>query len=324
MVILPVSVVVLNGSLSSDDLGIVKWLWTREGSSIALGRVIGDSDKSPILMLEDVVPGRYVYRLRVEDEQGSSSEDTVSVIVKQDPQLMQLVELNLNIEGRKLTRAQQDALEKKLALLLHEDATIVVRNLREEDRTGHAVLVFYVEEKGSIVPAPQVVNQLRSRLAQDAGLLELSVAGIQTTVCQNNCSGHGICDQATRQCLCEAFWMQDLIKKNLFGDGDSNCDWSILYVVIVLFVSVVVLVGGAWGIACMCQQACTGRPRKRQKYSLLGSDGEASLGKIMISESDSDSDVQFDSRKCKLNGDSRNGHSKQRNGYIKVGHRIKT
>lgn len=102
---------------------------------------------------------------------------------------MQLVELNLNIEGRKLTRAQQDALEKKLALLLHEDATIVVRNLREEDRTGHAVLVFYVEEKGSIVPAPQVVNQLRSRLAQDAGLLELSVAGIQTTVCQNNCSG---------------------------------------------------------------------------------------------------------------------------------------
>lgn len=34
------------------------------------------------LQLTDVVPGRYVFRLKVMDEQGSSSEDTVSVIVK--------------------------------------------------------------------------------------------------------------------------------------------------------------------------------------------------------------------------------------------------
>jgi hypothetical protein len=32
--------------------------------------------------LTDVVPGRYVFRLRVTDEQGATEEDTVSVIVK--------------------------------------------------------------------------------------------------------------------------------------------------------------------------------------------------------------------------------------------------
>jgi hypothetical protein len=32
--------------------------------------------------LTDVIPGRYVFRLRVTDEQGAAEEDTVSVIVK--------------------------------------------------------------------------------------------------------------------------------------------------------------------------------------------------------------------------------------------------
>lgn len=37
--------------------------------------------------------------------------------------------------------------------------------------------------------------------------------------------GHGVCNQETRQCLCEAFWMQNLIQK-YFGNGDSNCGMS--------------------------------------------------------------------------------------------------
>lgn len=35
-----------------------------------------------VLQLTDIVPGRYVFRLKVMDDQGLSSEDTVSVIVK--------------------------------------------------------------------------------------------------------------------------------------------------------------------------------------------------------------------------------------------------
>jgi hypothetical protein len=42
---------VLNGSRSSDDLGIVKWEWIRESSSLALGRVIANSDNSSVLMV---------------------------------------------------------------------------------------------------------------------------------------------------------------------------------------------------------------------------------------------------------------------------------
>jgi len=52
----------------------------------ALGDWKGDSGIRTVTnilpQLTDVVPGRYVFRLRVTDEQGATDEDTVSVIVK--------------------------------------------------------------------------------------------------------------------------------------------------------------------------------------------------------------------------------------------------
>ena len=50
-VTLPVSVVYLNGSNSTDDVAITKWLWERNSNSLAAGTVISGSDHSPILMV---------------------------------------------------------------------------------------------------------------------------------------------------------------------------------------------------------------------------------------------------------------------------------
>ena len=77
-------------------------------------------------------------------------------------------------------------------MLLRDEATIIVRHLRAEARTGRVVVVFYVEKKGEKVsmPGTEVVNKLREKLRQDSGILQLSVAGIDTAVCQNNCSGN--------------------------------------------------------------------------------------------------------------------------------------
>ncbi|KAL0116040.1 hypothetical protein PUN28_011119 [Cardiocondyla obscurior] len=332
----PISALIINGSQSSDDLRIGQWLWTRDQSSLAIGTIIQDTDKSPILMLTDVVPGRYVFRLKVTDDQGLSGEDTVSVIVKPDPQLLHLVELTLNIGASMLTVSKKDSLVVKLQMLLRDEASIVVRNLRTEPHTGKAILVFYVERKGgkATLPGPEVVKRLREKLLQDSGLLQLSVANIDTAICQNNCSGHGVCNQETRQCLCEAFWMQNLIQK-YFGNGDSNCDWSILYVIIALLSLVVCWVGFIWGLVCLCQRICASRRRllrpkkKPPRYSLLQPEPEddssafSTHNKMVLSESDTDSDdVLFEHRKSKSGSHIRNG--KSRNGFIKVGSRVKT
>lgn len=76
-------------------------------------------------------------------------------------------------------------------MLLRDEASISVRNLRAEPHTDRAVLIFYVEKKGGKVtmPGPEVVKRLKEKLRQDSGLLQLSVANIDTAVCQNNCSG---------------------------------------------------------------------------------------------------------------------------------------
>ncbi|XP_054007146.1 dyslexia-associated protein KIAA0319 isoform X1 [Hylaeus anthracinus] len=335
VVIAPVSVLIINGSQSTDDLKISEWLWTRDSSSLVIGTIVRDTDKSPILMLTDIIPGRYLFRLKVTDDQGLSSEDTVSVIVKPDPQLLHLVELILNIGANMLTVSQKNSLVVKLQMLLRDEASIVVRNLKVEPRTGKAVLIFYVEKKGgkTTMPGPEVVKRLKEKLRQDSGLLQLSVANIDTAVCQNNCSGHGVCDQETRLCMCEAFWMQNLIQK-YFGNGDSNCDWSILYVIIALLSLVVCWVGLIWGLVCLCQRICTGKRRslrtkkKPLRYSLLQPEPEDdsstfSTHKMVLSASDTDSDdVLFEHRKVKNNGQVRNG--KSRNGFIKVGSRVKT
>ena len=108
-----------------------------------------------------------------------------------DSQLLNLVELTLNVGAHLLTESQKDSLVVKLQMLLREETSIVVRSLKAELHTGRVVLVFYVEKKGnkSTMPGPEVVNKLKRKLRQDSGILQLSVANVDTAICQNNCSG---------------------------------------------------------------------------------------------------------------------------------------
>lgn len=225
----PVTALIVNGSKSSDDLLIKEWIWTRDPESLAIGTIIPKTNESSVLIVTgDIVPGRYVFRLKVSDEQGDSSEDTASIIVKSDPELFHLAELTLNIGANLLTKTQQDSIILKLQMLLHEvqNIKIILRDLKVEPRTGKAKLIFFVQQENNGVikslSGVEVVQRLKDKLLQDSELLQLSVASIDTAICQNNCSGHGVCNEETRQCLCEAFWMQNLIEQYL-GNGGANC-----------------------------------------------------------------------------------------------------
>ena len=48
---LPLKWIILNGSASTDDLGIQSWLWTREPESLAAGAIIANSDRTNSLMV---------------------------------------------------------------------------------------------------------------------------------------------------------------------------------------------------------------------------------------------------------------------------------
>lgn len=275
-VVLPANVIFINGTKSSDDLAIVKWKWVREDVSLAVGNIVKGSDETAVLMLTNVSPGRYVFRLNVWDEQGLSDSDTVSLMVKEDPQLYQLVELTVEADSRRMTESQFQMLQAKLALLVRDGTKLRVRGLKPQPGTERAVIIFYIETPdGKAIPALDVVHNLKQKLKLDESLLGFSVASLQTTVCQNKCSGHGVCNEQSRKCLCEAFWMQDLFRYYL-GDGEADCKWSVLYVVVALLCSAITLAGLCWGCTWLCVSICTKRRlrRKPQTYSLLGDSDE--------------------------------------------------
>ncbi|CAD6999550.1 dyslexia-associated protein KIAA0319-like protein [Ceratitis capitata] len=337
-VTLPLSALYLNGSSSSDDLAVERYVWTRDDTSLAAGVVVGDSDKRPVLILTNLVHGRYVFKLTVYDEQGLSSSDTVSIIVHADPLLLNLVQLTLPMGPSVLTQSELNLIVQKIGLLLG-DMKIFVRELKCDGRRADStILVFYVESIGPDgqshpVNGLTVEQLLKDKLQRDAGLLGTDFTDIRTTICQNKCSGHGVCNPVTRACICEAFWMPSITY--YWGIEEANCDWSILYVFVGTITSFLLLSAFFWGITCARRQ--TKKPPKRpklQKYSLIGNNDEEApqfCRTTSLSDSETDSDVLFETR-TKPNGILRNtakntkhnSHGQNKYTITKLGRKVKT
>ncbi|XP_076032032.1 dyslexia-associated protein KIAA0319-like protein [Oratosquilla oratoria] len=329
-VVLPASVVRANGSNSVDDVAITKWLWERDPNSLAAGTVISGSDHSPVLMLTDVVAGRYLWRLTVWDAQGAASTDTVSIIVKEDSHQYDEVELVIGADISSLSQSQLTNLCQELQLLLHKDNDISITLLTVNGLTHSEEirLTFLAYSNGKIVSGPEVASSLRHQLNSDSSqLLDIPVLSVDTVICQNNCSGHGECVQATRECRCHTWWMESFTRRHM-GDGVPNCDWSVVYVFVGSCFSMVLTSLCIWlVIALVTKRFLTNvRPRRKPpRYSLLDNQEDGVKSKLRVpsnlldsgSDSDSDAEVLLDLRKGKHRND------KQRNGYHKL-QRIRT
>lgn len=338
-VTLPVSVIAVDGSKSSDDVLVTKWKWERDSTSLAAGMVINASDSSPVLMFTDVVAGVYVWKLTVWDDQGASSSDTVSIIVKESIHHLDEVELLVRGDIGKLSYTQLSTLLQKLQLFLHtSDSAVDIHliSLTGLPYSGHVRLTFLAYAGKNVVRGPEVVTLLRHQInSASSELLDLPLISVDTVVCQNNCSGHGECIQSSRECRCQTWWMESFMRRHM-GDGVQNCDWSVVYVFVTICFMAIALGLAVWGVITLIVRNFGGSAKPRRKpprYSLLDNYEEntkhlkvhtnARHQKTLLkthmlsslldsgSESDSDAEVLFDSRKAKHKSD------KQRNGYQK-------
>lgn len=66
-----------------------------------------------------------------------------------------------------------------------------------------------------------VEKLLKEKLWSSSNIVGMSAADIRTTICQNKCSDHGVCNSQTRACMCETFWMPSLYY--FWGNGQANC-----------------------------------------------------------------------------------------------------
>uniref|UniRef100_A0A663ML43 KIAA0319 n=1 Tax=Athene cunicularia TaxID=194338 RepID=A0A663ML43_ATHCN len=337
VLVLPNNSITLDGSRSADDQGIVSYLWIRDGQSPAAGDVIHGSDHEAVLQLTNLVEGTYTFHLKVTDAKGDSDIDSATVEVRPDPKRSGLVELILQVGVGQLSEQQKDTLVRQLAVLLNVlDTDIKVQKIQAYSDISTAV-VFYVQNghPSKVIKASDVSRTLHVQLLKEkADFLLFKVLRVDTAACLLKCSGHGHCDPITKRCICYQLWMENLIHSYL-NDGESNCEWSILYVTVSVFIFIVVIVGLAWFCICCCKSRKRTKIRKKTKYTILDNIDEQERmelrpkygikhrstehnSSLMVSESEFDSDqdtifsrekIERENPKTLMNGSMRNGVS---------------
>lgn len=220
---MPVSLLLVNGSRSTDDLRIVNYSWSRERGSLAAGDIVSNPGSS-ILSVVNLIPGRYVFKLIVTDDQGLTGEDVARVIIHPDSNLLNLVDLTMSIEYATLTQSELDIILQKISLFLGDNKRVRVRTFKAVERKGQSTLRFCVEDatKKTMLSGVEIEREFKRNLMKDAEIFGVEIVDVRTVVCQNNCSGRGRCDEETRQCLCDSFWAVDLFSQWQMG-GESNC-----------------------------------------------------------------------------------------------------
>ncbi|XP_014670991.1 PREDICTED: dyslexia-associated protein KIAA0319-like protein [Priapulus caudatus] len=342
---LPDNLLLLNGSKSSDDLGIISYEWTKQDTSPAAGEFLGRTQLEKIAMVTGFVPGHYVFQLKVTDGQGASATAVTTVEVHPSSHQVELVQMEIDADPMTYTVAQKNELISQLQLLLRtqqDDVIVNIDGLERQQNSGRMIVLFYVtrpvaaavadgknkhQPEREMLPGPEVAAQLLKRLKADASVLGTPVYSVDTLVCQNNCSHHGHCEQVTKLCKCDPFWLQNFFKAYLFNE-ESNCDWSILYFIIVVFILIVTSSCVVW--ACIwCVRRLRGKKytkKQHHKYKLL-SDEEFSapdMRKVpktklvprkqqpaLFTDSDSDEETLYENAKNGIRIHNVNGFSRR-------------
>nr|XP_033810022.1 dyslexia-associated protein KIAA0319-like protein homolog isoform X2 [Geotrypetes seraphini] len=270
VIILPTITAELDGSRSSDDKGIVSYIWSRDEGSPAAGEVLNSSDHRAVLLLSNLVEGMYTFHLKVIDAKGESDTDRATVEVKPDPRKNDLVEMVLDVNVSLLTENRKEMFLRQIGVLLGVlDSDIMVQKIQPYTEQS-TKMVFYVQNQPphQVLKGHQVAWTLRNELhKQQKDFLIFRALEINTVTCQLNCSDHGRCDSFTKRCICDPFWMENIIRVQL-GDGERNCEWSVLYVVIASFVILVALGILSWMLVCCCKKR-KGKPKRKSKYKIL-------------------------------------------------------
>uniref|UniRef100_A0A3Q0S944 KIAA0319 like n=1 Tax=Amphilophus citrinellus TaxID=61819 RepID=A0A3Q0S944_AMPCI len=241
---LPVRTATLDGSQSTDDKGGLSYLWTREDGSPAAGVRLNGSRNLPVFLMSLFL---FHCHLICPPSPCFSFVFSPSDMWERD-----LVELVLEVSVSQVSQRQRDMLLRQVGVLLGVlDSDIIVREISAFNEHSTR-LVFLVSGSPGRPPLSgrNVALGLRNKLCkQKNDFLIFKARRVDTVICQLNCSGHGECDSFTRRCVCHPFWMENFIRAQ-FGDTESNCEWSVLYVAIASFMILVAAATLVWGIVC--------------------------------------------------------------------------
>ncbi|XP_035019703.2 dyslexia-associated protein KIAA0319 homolog isoform X2 [Hippoglossus stenolepis] len=179
------------------------------------------------------------------------------------------VELEMLVSVSQVSLSQRDTVVRQLAALLHVfDGDIQVRALQGHSHLS-SVLRLSVWGPSGPLPGSRLVALLRNQLLRDkSDYLLFRVLRVDTVLCLLHCSGRGQCDPVTKDCTCDPFWTENVIRRYL-GDGESNCEWRVLYVILTSFLLMGVILSVSWTFICCCKRRRQTKVRRKTKYTIL-------------------------------------------------------
>lgn len=329
---LPQSAVVLDGSGSHDDFGIVSYQWERSKDSPAAGRVVDGSDKAARLILSDLVNGTYRFTLTVTNVNKQTATSTVKLMVLPNPSDRHLLQVHLDGDITQFTGVDVDRFKRALSYLLYDGSEENIIHVVSVSPAGIHIMVEFFAVGGTskkIVNTTAAYYKLTEK-GQDYWYTSYHIVHVDMKVCQLPCSGHGTCNLRTKKCQCSTFWMENPFKSRM-GRMESNCEWSVFYVTLVVLGIVAVFLFFFWLICCCClRRRRRSRSKRRIRYAILDHKGdpesmqmlpkEYKQTSLMVSESETEEEILFESSR-KLNNDTKKGgkNNQVKNGKILTG-----
>ncbi|KAJ1354948.1 hypothetical protein KIN20_012047 [Parelaphostrongylus tenuis] len=290
---LPTAIAVLNATLSTDDAGIVAYHWEPLDDIPACIIPLDGSENTAVMFITGLVKGSHFYNLTVTDQQKASHSILVKLTVTAGEEDLESVEILMSKDIADLTyrlrRKLQDRIEATLATSIEESDSVVVHFTKFEKlaQDGRLWAVFYARSHSKREPRLQrkrmsdsatVVNAQRivSILRREATMLsEYQISTVQTLYCKLDCSGHGKCNDVTKQCECDSFWMGSFFTYLIAGFRTEDCAWSSLYFwMISISIGVISLVCFLTKRRSIWKRVNRRRFRRRKRYATLRSESD--------------------------------------------------
>ncbi|CAF3864394.1 unnamed protein product, partial [Rotaria sp. Silwood2] len=307
------NLIILNATTTIADYGIAKWQWIKSPLSPAIGYFINNSNLSPIAYITNLIEGQYIFILQVYDDRQQMSEMNITVNVHGIPDEEDLIEI-IFLSKPYLYQQTLDNLLAQIRVFLIDllpNIDIIMVGMLKED----VLLIKGKDVKTNLIISPKlIVNHLQNKIKSLRSASNMNILSIDTYLCLSNCSNHGKCDQKTKSCICNKYYMENWFKSIVYRE--KNCDFIIHYFVLIASISSISTIIFCWLCLCCClrwRRRCNLlKRRKRIRYQLLqendDSDDQSSksskeksknkfhstkknktkLSNIVISESDND------------------------------------
>uniref|UniRef100_A0A914DX77 PKD/Chitinase domain-containing protein n=1 Tax=Acrobeloides nanus TaxID=290746 RepID=A0A914DX77_9BILA len=286
-VVLPTNIAILNASKSSDDAGVVGYQWIPYENVPACIMPLDRSDDKPVLLLGGLVPGKFLFNLTVWDQAQETNWTIVELTVESGQEQKNSVEIYMKQNLVDITYHLRRKLEARLGAALSSQIAEVTNvfvhfnEFGQQAESGLLRVVFHAEydpesavemrdtlkRQSTPKKALKVVDALKAAEIlqhEESMIREFSIIKIHSLYCYLDCSGHGVCNNFTKECECEDYWMSNLFSAFKRG-SKQDCEWSTLYFsffVIMVFTFMVSI-----GLHCFFKKK--GYNPRRSRFSLF-------------------------------------------------------